>query len=210
MSDLALQLESVGKAYRGFALQEVCFELPRGYIMGLIGANGAGKTTILKLIMNLVRRDTGQIRVFGQDNIQHEAEIKSKIGFVYDLPRFYDDAKLVDIARAVAPFYPKWDQARFDSLVAEFGLPLRKKFKKLSAGMKTQFALCLALSHDSDLILMDEPTSGLDPIVRRELLDKLRAILQDDRKSILFSTHIRSRAHRGLHYLRARGSGCLL
>ena len=178
--------------------------------MGLIGANGAGKTTIIKLIMNLIRRDSGRITVFGKDNLQHEVEIKRDIGFVYDVPRFYDDAKLRDIARAVAPFYPKWNQTRFDSLVGEFGLPLRKKFKMLSSGMKTQFALSLALSHDADLILMDEPTSGLDPIVRRELLDKLRDILQDERKSIIFSTHITSDLERIADFVTCVNEGQIL
>jgi len=192
MTDLALELDSVGKNYNDFALRDVSFELPRGYVMGLIGANGAGKTTILKLIMNLIRRDSGRIKVFGKDNLEHEVEIKRNIGFVHDVPRFYDEARLTDIARAVAPFYPRWDGARFDSLVGEYGLPMRKRFRTLSTGMKTQFALCLALSHDADLILMDEPTSGLDPIVRRELLDKLRDNQQDERKSIVFSTHITS------------------
>jgi ABC-2 type transport system ATP-binding protein len=201
MTDLALQVDHVCKTYKGFVLRDVSFELPRGYIMGLIGANGSGKTTIIKLIMNLIRRNSGRITVFGKDNLEHEAEIKRDIGFVYDVPRFYDDARLSDIARAVAPFYPKWDQGRFDSLIGEFGLPIRMKFKKLSAGMKTQFALSLALSHDADLILMDEPTSGLDPIVRRELLDKLRVILQDEQKSILFSTHITSDLERVADYI---------
>jgi ABC-2 type transport system ATP-binding protein len=201
MTDLALQLDHVCKSYKGFELRDVSFELPRGFIMGLIGANGSGKTTIIKLIMNLIRRDSGRIAVFGKDNLEHEAEIKRDIGFVYDVPRFYDDARLSDIAQAVAPFYPKWNQGQFESLIDEFGLPMRKKFKKLSAGMKTQFALSLALSHDADLILMDEPTSGLDPIVRRELLDKLRVILQDEQKSILFSTHITSDLERIADYI---------
>jgi ABC-2 type transport system ATP-binding protein len=210
MTDLALQLDGVGKIYRAFALRDVSFELPRGYIMGLIGANGAGKTTILKLIMNLIRRDSGRITVFGKDNLEHEAQIKRNIGFVYDVPRFYDDARLTDIARAVAPFYPNWDQGRFDSLTGEFGLPMRKKFKTLSAGMKTQFALSLALSHDADLILMDEPTSGLDPIVRRELLDKLREIMQDERNSIVFSTHITSDLERIADYITCVHEGQIL
>jgi ABC-2 type transport system ATP-binding protein len=210
MNDLALQLDGVGKTYKGFALRNVSFELPRDYIMGLIGANGAGKTTILKLIMNLIRRDAGRITVFGKDNLEHEAEIKRDIGFVYDVPRFYDDARLTDIARAVAPFYPNWDQGCFDSLIGEVGLPMRKKFKNLSAGMKTQFALSLALSHDADLILMDEPTSGLDPIVRRELLDKLRDILQDEQKSIVFSTHITSDLERVADYITCVHEGRIL
>ena len=201
MSELALQLDSVCKTYQGFALRDVSFELPRGYIMGLIGANGAGKTTILKLILNLIRRESGRITVFGKDNLKHEVEVKRNIGFIHDVPRFYDDARLIDIARAVAPFYPNWEQARFDSLIGEFGLPMRKKFKKLSTGMKTLFALSIALSHDADLILMDEPTSGLDPIVRRELLDKLRDILQDERKAIVFSTHITSDLERIADYI---------
>lgn len=109
MTSPALQLDSVRKTYKGFALQNVSFELPRGCIMGLIGANGAGKTTILKLIMNLVRRDSGRITVFGKDNLEHEVEIKRNIGIVYDMPRFYDEARLTDIAGAVAPFYPNWN-----------------------------------------------------------------------------------------------------
>lgn len=201
MTDLALKLDRVSKHYKGFALREISFELPRGYIMGLIGANGAGKTTILKLIMNLIHRDDGTITVLGKDNLACEKEIKRRIGFVYDVPRFYDDARLSDLARAIAPFYPRWDQTRFETLAGEFELPLRKKFKALSAGMKTRLALSLALSHDADLILMDEPTSGLDPIVRRELLDKLRDILQDDSKSIVFSTHITSDLERVADYV---------
>lgn len=210
MTDLALQLDGVGKIYRGFALRDVSFELPSGYVMGLIGANGAGKTTILKLVMNLIRRDSGRITVFGKDNLEHEAQVKRNIGFVHDVPRFYDDARLTDIARAVAPFYPNWDQARFESLTGEFGLPMRKRFKALSSGMKTQFALSLALSHDADLILMDEPTSGLDPTVRRELLDKLRDILQDERKSIVFSTHITSDLERIADYITCVHEGRVL
>ncbi len=210
MSDLALQLNGVGKTYKGFALDDVSFELPRGYICGLIGPNGAGKTTIIKLIMNLIRRDAGTIEVLGDDNLRYEAEVKSKIGFVYDLPRLYDDASLRDIARSVAPFYPRWDQAQFDSLTHEFGLPMRKKWKTLSSGMKTQMALSLALSHEAELIIMDEPTSGLDPIVRRELLERLRDLLQDDRKSILFSTHITSDLERIADYITCVRDGRVL
>jgi ABC-2 type transport system ATP-binding protein len=210
MTELALQLDGVTKTYKGFALRDVSFELPRGYVMGLIGANGAGKTTIIKLILNLIRRDSGQITVFGKDNLEDEVEVKRNIGFVHDVPRFYDDASLKDIARAVAPFYPNWDEAQFNSLVGEFGLPVRMKFKKLSTGMKTQFALCLAMSHAADLILMDEPTSGLDPIVRRELLDKLRIILEDDRKAIVFSTHITSDLERIADYVTCVHEGQIL
>jgi ABC-2 type transport system ATP-binding protein len=190
--ELALELEGVGKSYKGFALADVSFTLPRGYMMGLIGPNGAGKTTLIKLILNLVRRHAGVIRVFGLDNLAHEAAIKARIGFVPDEPSFYGDVSLRDLAAATAPFYHRWDSALFQRLAAEFQLPMEKRFKTVSHGTKTKFALALALSHGAELIVLDEPTSGLDPVFRRELLDRLSGLLQDERVSILFSTHITS------------------
>ncbi len=188
----ALELEAVGKTYREFALADVSFSLPRGHIMGLIGPNGAGKTTLIKLILNLVRRDTGSIRVLGLDLPGSEAEVKARIGFVPDEPRFHEDVALSDLRRATAPFYPAWDEARFQALVSEFGLALDRKFKTLSHGTKTKFALAIALSHGAELVILDEPTAGLDPVFRRELLEKLSGLLQDERVSVLFSTHITS------------------
>jgi len=188
--DYALEIDGVGKRYKGFALSEVSLRLPRGYIMGLIGPNGAGKTTLIKLILNLVRRDGGAIRVFGLDNLADEAAVKARIGFVPDEPRYHDDARLGELASAVAPFYAKWDEGRFRRLAGEFELPLEKKFKKLSHGTKTKFALAVALSHGAELVLLDEPTTGLDPVFRRRLLDTLAGLLQDERSSVLFSSHI--------------------
>ncbi len=188
--DNAIEITGLGKRYKGFALEDVGFAVPRGYIMGLIGPNGAGKTTIVKLIMNLIRRDAGEVRVFGLDNRRHEAEIKARIGFVYDIPHYPEDLRLRTIASGLAAFYEKWDEARFQALLEEFKLSPRQVFKKLSHGMKMKFSLALALAHDADLILMDEPTAGLDPVFRFELLDKLRALIQDERKTVLFSSHI--------------------
>jgi ABC-2 type transport system ATP-binding protein len=188
--DNAVEITGLRKAYKGFALEDVTFAAPSGHIMGLIGPNGAGKTTIVKLIMNLIRRDAGEVRVFGLDNRRHEAEVKARIGFVYDAPRFPMDLRLKEIASAVAPFYDRWDGGRFKELLEEFGLPPRQVFKKLSHGMKMKFSLALALAHDADLILMDEPTAGLDPVFRFELLNKLQAVIQSERKTVFFSSHI--------------------
>ena len=188
--DNAIEITGLRKRYKGFALEDVGFAVPRGYITGLIGPNGAGKTTIIKLIMNLVRRDAGEVRVFGLDNIRDEAEIKARVGFVYDAPRFPEDLPLGTIASAVAAFYDRWDQARFRALLEEFLLSPRQAFRKLSHGMKMKFSLALALAHDADLILMDEPTAGLDPAFRFELLNKLQALIQNERKTVLFSSHI--------------------
>jgi ABC-2 type transport system ATP-binding protein len=192
MSDNALEIRGLGKTYAGFRLEDVSFSIPRGYVMGLIGPNGAGKTTILKLVMNLVTRGTGQVEVFGLDNLVHEVEVKSRIGFVYDEPCFPHDATALDLGWALGPFYPGWSETRYRSLLAEFGLPEKRKFKKLSNGMQMKLALAVALSHDADLILMDEPTAGLDLAFRHELLGHLQAILQDEGKSVLFSTHVTS------------------
>ncbi len=186
----ALEIRGLRKTYKGFSLEDVSFDVPQGYIMGLIGPNGAGKTTVIKLIMNLIRRRAGEIKVFGLDNLRHESEVKSRIGFVYDAPRFPLDLTLKDIASALSPFYGQWDFKLFDSLATEFELPLKKTFRKLSHGMKMKFSLALALSHDADLILMDEPTAGLDPQFRFELLERLQALIQNERKTVLFSSHI--------------------
>lgn len=188
--EAALQLDRVGKRYRDFRLEDVSFTLPRGFVMGLIGPNGAGKTTLIKLVLNLVRRDAGRIEVLGRDNLRHEAEIKSRIGYVPDEPRFPEDVTLVTLKRATSPFYPSWNEARFEELARSFRLPMDKRFKKLSHGTKTKFALALALSHGAELVLLDEPTSGLDPVFRRELLGMLSELLQDERVAVLFSTHI--------------------
>ncbi len=199
--DNALEIKDLRKEYKGFALDGVTFSVPSGHIMGLVGPNGAGKTTVVKLIMNLIHRDAGEIRVFGLDNLRREAEIKSRIGFVYDVPRFPEDLRLETIASATAAFYDRWDWDRFRSLLDEFRLPPRRVFKKLSHGQRMQFSLALALAHDADLILMDEPTAGLDPVFRLDLLTKLRAFVQDDRKTVLFSSHITSDLERAADFV---------
>jgi ABC-2 type transport system ATP-binding protein len=190
--DYALEVRNLRKDYKNFSLKDVSFALPQGTIMGLVGANGAGKTTVIKLILNLARLKAGEVRVFGEDTIAHEKEIKSRLGFVHEVPALVEDATLQDLAAAVASLYEKWDVALFRSLISEFGLPLGKKFKKLSHGMKMKFSLALALSHDADLLILDEPTSGLDPVFRRELLERLSGLIQDENKAVLFSTHITS------------------
>lgn len=201
MMDKAIEITGLRKEYKGFALDGVSFAVPRGYIMGLIGPNGAGKTTIIKLVMNLVRRRAGEIRVFGLDNVRHDREIKARIGFVYDVPRFPEDLRLNTIASAVSAFYERWDDNRFRDLLEEFRLSPRQVFKKLSHGLKMKFSLAIALAHDADLILMDEPTAGLDPVFRFELLTKLRALIQDERKTVLFSSHITSDLERVADYV---------
>ena len=197
----ALELTGVGKSYGDFRLEDMTFTLPSGYIMGLIGPNGAGKTTMIKLIMNLIRRDTGEIKLFGEDNLRGEIAVKSRIGFVYETPSYYEHLSLKSIKGIIAPFYSTWDEDRFQHLVRVFELPAAKPMKKLSHGMVMKASIAIALSHHADLVIMDEPTSGLDPVFRRELLDMLAETMQDERKSVLFSTHITSDLERIADYI---------
>ncbi|MFT5436270.1 MAG: ABC-2 type transport system ATP-binding protein [Ulvibacter sp.] len=185
-----LEVSGVSKDYGDFRLQDVSFSLPKGYIMGLIGPNGAGKTTIIKMIMNLVMKQSGEIKIFDKDHQKFEVEIKKRIGFVYDTPTQYEHLNLKQFKNTVAPFYENWDESTFKDLVSRFNLPLNKKLKKFSKGMAMKGSIAIALSHNADFIIMDEPTSSLDPVVRRELLDFLRELIQDENKSILFSSHI--------------------
>lgn len=185
-----LKIEDLNKEFKNFQLKDVSFELKKGYIMGFVGPNGSGKTTTIKLIMNLLKKDSGTIEVFGKDNIEFEREIKNRIGFVYDESHFYEDLSLKAMKGIIAPFYTSWDEGLYKKYIKDFSLDENVKIKKLSKGMKMKFALSIALSHHADLIIMDEPTSGLDPIFRREILDILYSIIQDENKSIFFSTHI--------------------
>jgi len=196
-----LQIQEVSKHYEDFTLQNVSFTLPEGFIMGLIGPNGAGKTTIIKLIMNLIMKNSGNIEIFGMDYRKHEVEIKERIGFVYDNPNYYDHLNLKQIKNIIRPFYKNWDEKVFNDLVNKFDLPMKKVLKKFSRGMVMKAAIAIALSHHADFIIMDEPTSGLDPIFRRELLELLYELLQNEKKSILFSTHITSDIERIADYI---------
>jgi ABC-2 type transport system ATP-binding protein len=185
-----LEITNLSKDYGDFRLDNVSFTLPTGFIMGLIGPNGAGKTTIIKIIMNLVMKQNGEVRIFGMDHRQDEVEIKKRIGFVYDTPNYYEHLNLKQMKHVFAPFYENWDDTVFQDLIERFELPLNKSLKKFSKGMSMKASIAIALSHHADFLIMDEPTSGLDPVVRRELLDFLRELMQDESKSILFSSHV--------------------
>lgn len=185
-----LEVNNLRKEFKNFILDNISFKLEPGYIMGFIGPNGAGKSTTIKLIMNLLKKDSGEIKIFGKDHIKHEKEVKNRIGFVYDENYYYEDLTINSMKNIVASFYSNWDDDKFYQYIKEFDLNPKAKIKTLSKGMKMKFSLAVALSHNADLIIMDEPTSGLDPVFRREILDILYSVIQDDTKSIFFSTHI--------------------
>lgn len=187
-----LEVKNIKKIYDNFMLDDISFSLERGYIMGFIGTNGSGKTTTIKLIMNLLNKDGGNITIAGLDNIQNEKEAKSKIGFVYDNSNFYQNMSIYENAKIISEFYDKWSWSDFNKYLDLFKLDSKMKIKKLSKGMKMKFSIALAMSHDAELLIMDEPTSGLDLIARQQLIDILMEYIEDGKRSVLFSTHILS------------------
>lgn len=196
-----LDLHGVTRVFPGFALQDVSLALPRGYIMGLVGPNGAGKTTLVRLMLDLDRPDAGAVRVFGMDPRERPVAVRARIGFVHEAPSLYDGLSVAGAGRVIGRFYPTWDSARFRSLMEQFELSPRRRVGALSHGMRTRFALAVALAHHAELLILDEPTSGLDPVFRRELLDHLSAFIGGGETSILFSTHITSDLDRIADYI---------
>lgn len=196
-----VELQHVNKAFKGFELKDLSISVKKGFVTGFIGANGAGKSTTIKLIMNLLHADSGTLSLFGLNYKQHEKEIKQRIGFVYDHNIFYEHLTLTEMKNIIKPVYEKWDDKIFYYYADLFELPLKKKLKTFSKGMMMKASLTFALSHHAELIIMDEPTSGLDPIFRRELLDILHDLMQDSEKTIFFSTHITTDLDRIADYI---------
>lgn len=185
-----LRVEKLVKTYPTFRLNEVSFELPTGYIMGFIGANGAGKSTTLKSIMNLVCADSGRVEIFGKDMKKYETEIKQDIGFLMGAVDCYKYVKVDKYLKVSSQFYKNWDENTCEKYLKRFCLDKNKRIRELSQGMKVKLGLVVALSHRAKLYILDEPTSGLDPIAREEILDILSDIVAEGERSVLFSTHI--------------------
>lgn len=186
-----LEVRGLCKNYPGFSLSDVSFSLEEGKITGFIGRNGAGKSTTLGCILNLIAADSGEITVFEKSFSDSEAEIKQAVGFVSGAVNFYPKKKLKTIASVTKQFYSEWDDRAYEKYMKLFSLDENKTPSALSAGMKVKFSLVLALSHKATLLILDEPTSGLDPVSRDELLE-IFLTLKDEGRTILFSTHITS------------------
>ncbi|MDY0408840.1 ABC transporter ATP-binding protein [Virgibacillus soli] len=196
-----IELQGVSKKFQTFSIDNIDLQIKKGYTTGFIGANGSGKSTIIKLIMNLLQPDRGNVKVFGMNHANHEKEIKSRIGFVYDSNIYYESLNLRDISKIVAPAYKQWDNKQFNKYIDQFELPLNKSIKSFSKGMQMKASIAIALSHNPELIIMDEPTAGLDPTFRRELLDIFQDVMINEGKSIFFSTHTTSDLERFADYI---------
>jgi ABC-2 type transport system ATP-binding protein len=206
----ALDVKGLSKEYQDFSLTDVSFTLPLGHIMGFVGQNGAGKTTTIRLILNMTPRLAGSIKIFGLDTIEDEQKIKQDVAVVFDDTFFADSWKVSDVEKAIRGFYIKWDSTLYHNYVKEFNLPIDKRVRELSRGMKMKLMLAVAMSHEAKLLILDEPTSGIDPVARDELLDILRAYVADGQKSIFFSTHITTDLQKIADYISIIHNGSLV
>jgi ABC-2 type transport system ATP-binding protein len=189
MTDYAIELNGVCKSYRFFELQNIALQLQRGTIMGLIGPNGAGKSTTIRILMGLVHQDRGEVRVLDHRMPQEQIAAKWDIGFASEDMRLYESMTLGWHINFMKSMYRSWDDPYAQLLLKRFGLNAEQKIKGLSHGQRVKATLLLVFARRPKLLVLDEPTTGLDPVARHEILRELTAVMIEDGRSILFSSH---------------------
>lgn len=192
MMDYALEVNHLTKKYQDFTVNDITLNIPKGTILGLIGENGAGKSTIINTILNITKKDAGEMKIFGQDVYEHENEVKEKIAVIFDECHFNPNFKVDMIGKMMSKIYQNWNQETYLSYLNRFNLPKDKKIKNFSKGMKMKLSFAVAFSHNPRLLILDEATSGLDPIVRDEILEILKEFILDEENAVLISSHITS------------------
>ena len=183
----AIEIKGLTKHYQGFSLEKLDLTLPRGCIMGLVGENGAGKSTTIRLLLDMAKADSGKIRLLGG---APDAERKQRIGVVLDEPGLPSALNALQIGRLMGGIYKNWEPQTYAAYLERLSIPVGKVFKDLSKGTKMKLSLAVALSHGAELLILDEATSGLDPVVRDDVLDILNEFTRNERNSVLISSHI--------------------
>lgn len=194
----AVEVKELTKKFKGFTLDHVSFSLPAGCIMGLVGENGVGKSTTLKLLLNMIQKDSGRITILGKDEKNID---KNEIGVVFDECRFHESFTAKDINQVLKSIFQRWNEQQFFDYLNRFEVPSNKKLKEFSRGMKMKISIAAAVSHDAKLLLLDEPTSTLDPVVRDEMLDIFYDFISDEQHSIIISSHIVSDLEKVCDYI---------
>ena len=188
----AIEIKNLRKNLGNFSLKIDDLKIPEGFVTGFIGPNGSGKTTTIKLIMNMINKDEGFIKMWGKDYKINNLNIKDKIGYVGEFSGYLHEAKIGRIKKSLSVFYKNWDEKLYEKYMKEFNLNEDKAYKDLSKGQQKKFEIVMAMSHHPKLIIMDEPTANLDPLVRNELLNILQERIEEDNATVFFSTHITS------------------
>jgi len=206
----ALEIKNVTKTYPGFTLDNLNLTLPSGCIMGLIGENGAGKSTTIKLILDMVHKDSGKITVLGKDNTDHIELTKEDIGVVMDEVGIPECLTVKQIGNVMRHTFRNWNDAEYARLVEKLSLPDKKQFKEFSRGTKMKLGIAVALAHNAKLLILDEATSGLDPVVRDQVVEMFSDFTRDEQHSILISSHIVSDLEKLCDYIAFLHKGKLL
>lgn len=206
----ALEIKNVSKSYTGFQLGNLNLTLPSGCIMGLIGENGAGKSTTMKLILDMIHRDSGSITIFGKDNLSDSKTLKQDIGVVLDDVGIPECLTAKQVRKIMRNIFTKWDDTVYDSYLKKLSIPIDKPFKEFSRGMKMKLGIAVALSHDPKLLILDEATSGLDPVIRDEVVSIFSEFTRDEEHAVLISSHIVSDLEKICDYIAFLHQGQLL
>lgn len=206
----ALEIKNLNKRYPGFALEDLSLTLPQGCIMGLVGENGAGKSTTIKLILNMIRRDSGSITLLGRDPAEDLRLSREEVGVVLDEVGIPDCMTVRQVGRVMRHAYRNWDAAEYSRLTRKLTLPEDKPFRELSRGMKMKLGIAVAMSHHARLLILDEATSGLDPVVRDEVVEMFSEFTRQEDHSVLISSHIVSDLEKLCDYIAFLHNGRLL
>ena len=207
----AVETESLGRKFGAFeAVKGVDLRVPVGTVFGLLGVNGAGKSTIIKMIVGHLRPTSGRIRVLGRTLERDLIEIRKRVAYVSENRYLYEWMTVAESIRFTRAFHEAWDDAKAESLLKRFSLPPDKKVRQLSRGNRARLCLLLALAYNPELIILDEPTSGLDPIVRRDFIENIVAEISDEGKTVLFSSHIVEEVERVADYVGIINDGEML
>lgn len=192
MTEYAIEIKNLIVEYPGFRLYVPDFAIPKGFVMGLVGKNGAGKSTLIRSMLEIIPRSKGDIKILDMDFLHHDLEIKNRIGYVNDTFVFPPNATAEQMGKQIGQFYDQFDDRLYHQLLKAHHIRSNQKFKNFSKGMCAKFSIIFAVAHHADVLILDEPTANLDPVSRREVLDLLYELMQDENKTILFSTHITS------------------
>ena len=209
MSNYAIEINNLVKQFDNFKLGPINLTIPKGTIVGYIGQNGAGKSTTIKLLLGLLNKDSGEIKILDEIN-PSSVGLKDKLGIVFDDLLVPEEMTLIDVEKFCSRVYSKWNKNSFYRFKEKFNLPEKKIIKNYSRGMKMKLSMAVALSHNAELLILDEATSGLDPIVREEILDLLLDFMQDENHTILISSHILSDLEKVADYIAFINDGKIL
>ena len=206
----ALEMKNVTKRFPGFQLENMNLTLPSGCVMGLIGENGAGKSTTIRLILDMLHSDSGSITILGRDSRENPRLTKEEVGVVLDEIGLPECLNTRQVGKVMAGSFRHWNQAEYDRIIKRFQLPEDKAFKTFSRGMKMKLGIAVAMSHGAKLLLLDEPTGGLDPVVRDEVVEMFSDFTRQEDHSILISSHIVSDLEKLCDYIAFLHTGKLL